>query len=459
MILKLLGLLVQEEIFQEIHLTFLPVGHTHAEIDQRWSVLSRSMKGQDCLTLKDLKEHAHKVFTKSEKTCWFESYDVDEVADVSSVFNSENSHSFYGLAARVAADKSKRRLLCFRFRKGANGLPYVQVKEHDSPKDKWRGDWVKDEPLAIFKSTVPWDPSTLPAVPRQDLYGLEDLEKKISALNRFLQIGGHHEQPNADVVGRRLDMMTRFASAPAWWNEFLAEEKGWQALGRHSPELYTAWDLSLPKTHNDYTAIALLERFEAGEHVRSSEEGEDERRERLQHELPDHPYPIFLMHKNDRPPPHYRFDPCRDLNIGDVVLCLVDKVDSLFQRGWELAQIDLLVDTERVKVKWIQPRVRMRTGAWEGAWYERPLWSAWEDDDDGTECLVEWMDTVDRSCICWAGTLTKASKLRVRDQRIVCGQIAIIERTLGEVDVQTLATRLRNDELPVYPLDEVDEED
>ena len=455
--LKLLGLLVQEGIFEEVQLFFLPVGHTHAEIDQRWSVLSRSMKGQDCLTLKDLKEHSHRVFSKSEKACWHSSVDVDEVAEISSIFTSTNSHSFYGLAARISPDNKKRRLLCFRFRKDDKGLPRVQVKEFDSPKERWRGDWVKNEPLPLFKSRISMDTSKLPCVQRQEMKKFEDLEKKVGALHRFLAMGGHEESSSLSR-GRIQTLSTKLREAPLWWDNFLREEKEWQANGKPWPSLFTAWDLSLHATQGGFMSYSsFLLKLETGVSVR---EEEDQREEELEHVLPDHPVEIFLMHKNDRPPPHHRFDPLQDLNIGDVVLCLVDKADSLFGRGWELAQVDLLESTERITVKWLQPRIRRRTGAWDGEWWQRPLGCEWEGDGEDAGELCEWSDTVERSCVVWSGALTSRNTLRVPDQRIVLGQIAAIQRAMEErdgYDMASLATNIRENQTPL--LDEAEEEE
>ena len=49
-----LGLLVYRDIFQEILVSFLPVGHTHEDVDQFFSVLGKGLKGRDSLDRKSL---------------------------------------------------------------------------------------------------------------------------------------------------------------------------------------------------------------------------------------------------------------------------------------------------------------------------------------------------------------------------------------------------------------------
>ena len=46
-----LGLLVQRKVFKEVILSFLPVGHTHEDIDQMFSKFSAYLKGHDAITI------------------------------------------------------------------------------------------------------------------------------------------------------------------------------------------------------------------------------------------------------------------------------------------------------------------------------------------------------------------------------------------------------------------------
>ena len=48
--------LVGLRYFAEVYLSFLLVGHTHEDIDQRFSVISRTLKRQDIDSLQELLE-------------------------------------------------------------------------------------------------------------------------------------------------------------------------------------------------------------------------------------------------------------------------------------------------------------------------------------------------------------------------------------------------------------------
>jgi hypothetical protein len=55
-IMALLGSLVKKKVFRVIYLHFLPVGHTHAKVDQRFSVISTRFHNLDAFTMPQLME-------------------------------------------------------------------------------------------------------------------------------------------------------------------------------------------------------------------------------------------------------------------------------------------------------------------------------------------------------------------------------------------------------------------
>jgi hypothetical protein len=55
-VLGLLGILVELRLFERIYLNFLPVGHTHALVDQRFSTISSAIRGGDYPTLDAMEE-------------------------------------------------------------------------------------------------------------------------------------------------------------------------------------------------------------------------------------------------------------------------------------------------------------------------------------------------------------------------------------------------------------------
>ena len=53
-VLAWLQTLVDTQVFQEIYVSFLPVGHTHEDIDQRFSVVSRALRRQTILSVQHM---------------------------------------------------------------------------------------------------------------------------------------------------------------------------------------------------------------------------------------------------------------------------------------------------------------------------------------------------------------------------------------------------------------------
>ena len=182
-IVRFLGHLVQENIIQEAHLIFLPVGHTHAEIDQRFSVLSRSLKAVDSLTLADLMSKTEQTFKRSDK--WVEQVFVEDAINFDSIYDGQG-YKFKGLGTAREADQRKRRLHCLRVRL-YKGNPVVEFKEFDCRGEEWRGDWQSGEPLRIFKTTVDW-PDNFPALPKREIEDLPDIKIKIDQLEKFLEV-------------------------------------------------------------------------------------------------------------------------------------------------------------------------------------------------------------------------------------------------------------------------------
>lgn len=61
--LSFLESLVAWNVFEEIHASFLPVGHTHIDIDQSFSCTSRRLRSYDAITLTDLHRQLRASFT------------------------------------------------------------------------------------------------------------------------------------------------------------------------------------------------------------------------------------------------------------------------------------------------------------------------------------------------------------------------------------------------------------
>lgn len=55
--------LVAWKVFEEVHASFLPVGHTHSDIDQSFSCTSRRLRTNDAITLSDLHTQLRQAYT------------------------------------------------------------------------------------------------------------------------------------------------------------------------------------------------------------------------------------------------------------------------------------------------------------------------------------------------------------------------------------------------------------
>ena len=125
-------LLVYFKVCKEIYINFLPVGHTHEDIDQFFSRLAMLLRRTDALSI----EHLARIIPTSYKTqegfrptvqIW------QEMANISGWFTQT------GLIQKLKNIMSYR---AFWIQKGSNGKTIVQVKDTMSERvkgDLWRG--------------------------------------------------------------------------------------------------------------------------------------------------------------------------------------------------------------------------------------------------------------------------------------------------------------------------------
>ena len=60
-VLAYLAYLVKQKMFLEVELGFLPVGHTHEDVDQLFSKFSLYFRGHNCFTINQMKEGLKKA--------------------------------------------------------------------------------------------------------------------------------------------------------------------------------------------------------------------------------------------------------------------------------------------------------------------------------------------------------------------------------------------------------------
>lgn len=400
-VFRLCAWLVQQGLVKEVQLMFLPVGHTHAEIDQRWSVLSQALRHADCITPGHLKEKASIAFTKSDG--WYESFDVNEVIDFDGVFPKEVCREFsgHGTSRRWGDERTKRRMHMFRFSM-VGGQACIQFKEHDTP-SPWKGDWLQDEPIPVFKKTGIKLPTKLPILPREPVPNVAEIKKKVEALEIWLRV----PEELTDFLAAHGDGLQgqfndKLVQGPLWWRAFLAEEEEWQK-SKCQARFCTQWQFSdlltararcKPFTER---GLALLLRLD---------------RRQYDVQFPQYPRDLCLFTADKMPPKSHRFDPEEDLELGDIVVVQFQKEGTTFERGWELGQlVDVDYTTRTVTVEYLEPKARRPHGPWDGEWWKQPLVLVGRlDEDSGTDVQMD-LEEIPMACIIWAGTMTTASKV------------------------------------------------
>ena len=77
--------LINSEFFKRIEISFLPVGHTHEDIDQLFSVIGGYLKTHDAYTVSDLKKAV-----KTSCSHILEVIHIEEVAQIKQLMSGQN---------------------------------------------------------------------------------------------------------------------------------------------------------------------------------------------------------------------------------------------------------------------------------------------------------------------------------------------------------------------------------
>jgi hypothetical protein len=142
-----LSQLVALNYFTEIHMNFLPPGHTHSNLDQKYSVISQRLRGKDIFLLQDVIDEVSDLFDGLGPLT--RQVEVPVTADFPSYFKGR----MYNLTGHgtTKINGVNRRLHSFRIKKGIDGRPGITYKEHDEA-GPWRYRWDKpDQQVCILK--------------------------------------------------------------------------------------------------------------------------------------------------------------------------------------------------------------------------------------------------------------------------------------------------------------------
>ncbi|KAJ8048727.1 hypothetical protein HOLleu_01158 [Holothuria leucospilota] len=184
-VLSYAALLVEKDIFEEVYVHFLPVGHTHEDVDQMFSCVARHLQHTNIYTLKDLESEVCKSFTPS-----IDVKTITHVQDVKAIL-SDHMYGQFG-------NHSKPHW--FRFRK-VNGRCYMHYKKWEA--DLWQPEAFLEYPYGLLclvdvpevDQVLPWVVSTLEKI------DLPKLEKELP--------GSYRHRLSAPVQN--------------WWTSFLQQ--------------------------------------------------------------------------------------------------------------------------------------------------------------------------------------------------------------------------------------------
>lgn len=407
--MKFLACLVASKVFEVVELYFLPVGHTHAEIDQRWSVLSRYLDSVDCFTLHQMMSSTQEAFRKSDT--WFQQELVEEVVDFDALLDPV-TEKLHGLGTSRDDRNVKRRVHCIKFSHN-DGHCDIVFKEFDSCKEEWKGHHRTNKPLRLLQEGKTFPAmATLPLIPREDLKDFEKVQAKVSALQSFLK---PCEELEAAIPGTaQFKLVSRIKEATSsTWSEFFTEEQRWQETRTQK-----GFSSCLNWPEHRFTVCAdnvveMLDQLDDPDHA-------DNEGDKL-------PYvggrAQLHVGNKDKPKSKYTFDPTKNIEHGDCVILLMETEGSTDNRGWELGLVtDVKVDEDAplrpitsVTVTYLSPGKN-----WEGEWWKRSLRKIYKG-------RHEWWDEVDTGVVLWSIPLTKRSKIKHKNMAMMLQLIADCE--------------------------------
>ena len=111
------GLLVAWKIFRKVKVSFLPVGHTHEDIDQMFSRFAEWLRNHDIFTVEELAEGLRQSFTAENKPPLVEC--LSTLPDYKSWMKNVMPHTFQGHSGPM----------CFKF-EGYKNVVRMYVRDH-----------------------------------------------------------------------------------------------------------------------------------------------------------------------------------------------------------------------------------------------------------------------------------------------------------------------------------------
>ncbi|KAL9953863.1 hypothetical protein ACROYT_G041336 [Oculina patagonica] len=213
-ILGFCSLLVEKGIFKEVRLSFLMVGHTHEDVDQFFSRISRRLHKKDSMTLPALVRNIHKAHTPAPDVHVLK-YVFDIKAWLEPYLNSVKRHVYPH---------------AYKFFK-RDGRVTMRYK-------KWANDktWLPDGPSLHMLNGKPRGIPVLVRPETKKLMDIKDLQESVKKCSRLT---------NEDQM---------------WWSSFVNKEKAFRAkwatasADMLAKEKRSEWQLDKLKNHRPVKA-------------------------------------------------------------------------------------------------------------------------------------------------------------------------------------------------------------
>lgn len=178
--------LVDSGVFTRIYIHFLPPGHTHGSLDQKFGVISRAIGQHDLLTPDDVMDAVDRCFPHGSTGPLQQRQLLQDLGNFDA-FLALKTRTFHIKGLGTSRTGPKRRLHAFKI-VSVGGRAGILYREHDEASYKWRGRWDSpnaDAPVPIYplKAMSSEFPTKLTRVRKCAIENLELIKRKVDAVS------------------------------------------------------------------------------------------------------------------------------------------------------------------------------------------------------------------------------------------------------------------------------------
>lgn len=356
-----LQVLCVQKVFTDVHIHFLPPGHTHGNLDQKYAVISQKIYAEDLLSPLAVMKYVQSLFPGQGPTS--DHHLLEDVADFKRYIKGCNYH-LLGHGSYPSRDGRELRSLR-HFHITAEGILYA---EEDEASSTILGEWDSPDvnhpkPVRLLKPGAAF-PSSLHPVAINRVPNLEAVKAKTEAVFNGpvarLIAGATNEGTHA---GRAAEKAAEFKTSSGWWHDkfFPEQQRLWEGLPaeqltqppvdplRSCSLLAPAIDRSAADVQN---ARAIMAAFKGGPIPPCLPAHLAQQLQKLLQEETDYDLGVgrsssrLYLTTDDplaaKPPGREDYNPFLHAQVGDLAVVFVD----VPEKPWELAEILKLFPAE-----------------------------------------------------------------------------------------------------------------